>query len=265
MHTSLAHFFLNRCCSMPISVIFGVDRGEHCVNDSQGRTLQCIFGKTKAGRFEKPLMWTESAQLAVPKLSAFISSKTQQTVFVLTSVLFFIVFTGLCQNGRKLWKWLGLGLRMCRRGVVWGFLRHRFRKSSSTLKRQWIGCYSKASDTFSDFIRRSPQSVKIARCARCSDYDFRRSPRSAYKIADIWHVRYRRLNSPEFAKCARSRDFLRSSLQIASKVNQSGWAILSHEQCWSATSPRSVKKIARCVRFNRWRFSLAIKFAAIGV
>ena len=49
-----------------------------------------------------------------------------------------------------------------------------------------------------------------------------RSPRSAFKIADIW-----RLNSPAFAKCARSR-FLRSSLRIASKVNQSGWAILSH-------------------------------------
>ena len=28
---------------------------------------------------------------------------------------------------------------------------------------------------------------------------FRQSPRSAYKIADIWHVRYRRLNSPAFA------------------------------------------------------------------
>ena len=52
--------------------------------------------------------------------------------------------------------------------------------------------------------------------------DFRRSPRSAYKIVDIWHVRYRRLNSPAFAWCARSRDFLRSSLQIASKVKHSG-------------------------------------------
>ena len=52
---------------------------------------------------------------------------------------------------------------------------------------------------------------------------------AAYKIADIWHFRYRRLNSPAFAKCARSRDFLRSSLQIASKVNQSGWAFLSHD------------------------------------
>ena len=87
----------------------------------------------------------------------------------------------------------------------------------------------KAGDTPSDFIRRSSRSAKIARCARCSDYDFRRSPRSAYKIADIWHVRYRRLNSAAYAKYARSRDFLRSSLRIASKVNQSEWAILSHD------------------------------------
>ena len=36
--------------------------------------------------------------------------------------------------------------------------------------------------------------------------------------------RYRRLNSPAFAKCAPSRDFVRSSLRIA---YQSGWAILS--------------------------------------
>ena len=46
---------------------------------------------------------------------------------------------------------------------------------------------------------------------------------------DIWHVRYRRLNSPAFAKCARSRDFLRLLPQIASKANPSGWAILSDE------------------------------------
>ena len=100
MHTSLAHFFLNRGCSMPpkpISVIFGVDRGERCVNDGQGRNLQCSFGKTKAGRFEKPLIWTESAHLVVPKVSPFMSSKTQQSIFVLTSA-FFIVFTGLCQS-----------------------------------------------------------------------------------------------------------------------------------------------------------------------
>ena len=48
-------------------------------------------------------------------------------------------------------------------------------------------------------------------------------------IADIWHVRYRRLNSPAFAECARSRDFLRSLLRIARKANPLGWAILSHE------------------------------------
>ena len=79
------------------------------------------------------------------------------------------------------------------------------------------------------FIRRSPRSAKIARCARCSDCDFRRSRRLAYKIADIWHVRYRRINSPAFAKCARSSDFLRSLLRIAIKANPSDWAILSHE------------------------------------
>ena len=88
-----------------------------------------------------------------------------------------------------------------------------------------------AGDTQSDFIRRSPRLAKIARCARCSDCDFRQTPRSAYKIADIWHVWYRRLKSPAFAKCPRSRDFLPSSLRIVSKVNQSGWAILSYEQC----------------------------------
>ena len=89
--------------------------------------------------------------------------------------------------------------------------------------------FPKASDALGDFIRRSRRSAKIARYARCSDCDFRRSPRSAYKIADIWHVRYRRLNSLAFAKCARSRDFLRLLLRIASKANPSGWAILSHE------------------------------------
>ena len=100
----------------------------------------------------------------------------------------------------------------------------------------------------------SPRSAKIARCVRCRDCDFRRSPRSAYKIADIWRVRYRRLNSPAFAKCARSRDFLRSLLQIASKASPSGWAVLSHD----FSTPPSAKKIAKCARFNRWRKSLTI-------
>ena len=125
---------------------------------------------------------------------------------------------------------------------------------------------SKASDTLGDFIRRSRRSAKIARCARCSDCDFRRSSRSAYKIADFWHCRYRRLNSPAFVKCARSRDFLHSSLRIASKVNPSGWAILSHEFS-KLPHPRDRRKKSPSVSAiiegeNR---SLAIKFAAIGV
>ena len=61
------------------------------------------------------------------------------------------------------------------------------------------------------------------------------------------------ISAIKFAKCARSRDFLRSSLRIASKVNQSGRAVLSHEQRRDRR-----KKIARCVRINRWRKSLAI-------
>ena len=127
----------------------------------------------------------------------------------------------------------------------------------------------KARDTLGDFIRRSPRSAKIARCARCNDCGFRRSPRSAYKIADIWHVRYRRLNSPAFAKCARSRDFLRLLLWIASKANPSGWAILSHE--FSKLPHRRDRRkkspgvSASIGGENRLRFSLAIKFAAIGV
>ena len=96
---------------------------------------------------------------------------------------------------------------------------------------------SKAGDTLGDFIRRWP--------------------RSAYKIADICNVRYRRLNSPAIAKHARSRDFLCLLLRIASKANPSGWAILSRV-FKTATSPRSAKKIVRCVRINRWRKTLAI-------
>ena len=117
--------------------------------------------------------------------------------------------------------------------------------------------FSKAGDTPGDFIRRSPRSAKIARCARCSNCDFRRSPWSAYKIADIWHVSYRQLNSPAFTKCTRSCDFLRSSLRIEGdfiRKRPSG----AREQGLKAISPRSAKKIARCVRINRWRKSLAI-------
>ena len=54
----------------------------------------------------------------------------------------------------------------------------------------------------------SPQSAKIVRCGRWSDCNFRRSPRSAHKITNLWHVRYWRLNLLAFTKCAHSRDFL---------------------------------------------------------
>ena len=124
-------------------------------------------------------------------------------------------------------------------------------------------------------VCRVSRSAKIARCARCSDCDFRRSPRSAYKIADIWHIRYRRLNSPAFAKCARSRDFLRSLLRIASKANPSGWAILPHDFS-KLPHRRDRRKKSPSVSASiggeyliggeyRLRFSLAIKLAAIGV
>ena len=52
---------------------------------------------------------------------------------------------------------------------------------------------------------RSRRSAKTTIAAPGTPGDFRRSPRSVYKIADIWHFRYRRLNSPAFAKCTRSR------------------------------------------------------------
>ena len=82
-------------------------------------------------------------------------------------------------------------------------------------------------------------------------------------------IRYWRLNSPAFAKCARSRDFLRLLLRIASKANPSGWAILSHE--FSKLPHRRDRRkqspgvSASIGGENRLRFSLAIKFAAIGV
>ena len=82
----------------------------------------------------------------------------------------------------------------------------------------------KAGDTPGDFIRRSRQSAKIARCVRCSDGDFRRSPRSAYKIADIRHVRYGQLNFPTFQVCLFPRFF-------TLMVNQSGWAFY-HMMTW---------------------------------
>ena len=55
-----------------------------------------------------------------------------------------------------------------------------------------------------------------------------RSPRSAYKIADIWHVRYRRSNSPEFAKSVRPCDFLPFHCESPVKLtNQMGRYIIT--------------------------------------
>ena len=90
-----------------------------------------------------------------------------------------------------------------------------------------------------------------------------------FLLFDIWHVRYRRLNLPVFAKCARSRDFLRSLLRIARKANPSSWAILSNEFS-KLPHRRDRRKKSPSVSAsiggeNRLRFSLAIKFAAIGV
>ena len=131
--------------------------------------------------------------------------------------------------------------------------------------RAYQSLQSKAGDTLGDFIRRSPRSAKIV----CPVQRLRFS----YKIADIWHVRYRRLNSPAFAKCVRSRDFLRSSLRIASKLNQSGWAILSHDFS-KRPSMEPGNKVEVPHRRDRRKKSpgvsasiggsLAIKFAAIG-
>ena len=56
---------------------------------------------------------------------------------------------------------------------------------------------------------------------RRGDCDFRQSQLSGYKIAHIWHVRYRRLNSLTFTKSARSRDFLAFPLGVGRKINQS--------------------------------------------
>ena len=69
---------------------------------------------------------------------------------------------------------------------------------------------------------------------------------------------YRQLNSPAFAKCARSRDFPRLLLRIASEANPRGWAILSHEFSKLSHRRDQRKKIARCVHINRRRKSLAI-------
>ena len=112
-------------------------------------------------------------------------------------------------------------------------------------------------------------------CPELSDCDFRRCPRSAYKIADIWHVKYRRLNSPAFAKYASSRGFLRHCCESPVKpthqvgrfyhmsfqnchitaIGEKNRQVCPHQSVakiacdfrWRSNSPRSAYKIASCV------------------
>ena len=144
--------------------------------------------------------------------------------------------------------------------VVLTFGRERIQSCSRSYL---VDC--KVGDTLGDFIRRSPRSAKIARCAQCSDCEFRRSPPSVYNITDIWHVRHRRLNSPVFAKCARSRAFFyvyccESSVNPTHQVGR--FYHMSFQNCHISAIG---EKNRRCVRINRQRKSLAIKFASIGV
>ena len=78
-----------------------------------------------------------------------------------------------------------------------------------------------------------------------------------------------RLSSPAFAKCARSRDFLHLLLRIASKVNPSGWQfyLMSFQNCHiAAIGEKNTPGVSVSIGDeNRLRFSLPIKFAAIGV
>ena len=150
---------------------------------------------------------------------------------------------------------------------------------------------TKAGDTLGDFIRRSPRSAKIARCARCSDCGFRRSPRLVYKIADIWHVRYQRLNSrhlpsvpvPAIFYAQRCESPVKSTNQVGRFYhmtlvqNAPRWSLGTRLKChivaigeknrqvcphqsvakiacdfrWRSNSPPSTYKIARCATISR--------------
>ena len=101
---------------------------------------------------------------------------------------------------------------------------------------------------------------------------FRRSPRSAFKIADIWHVRYRRLNSPSvpvptifYVYCCESPvtpthqvgRFYHMSFQNChiAAIGQKNRQVCPHQSVakiagdfrWRSNSSRSAYKIARCV------------------
>ena len=115
-------------------------------------------------------------------------------------------------------------------------------------------------------IAASP-GVPRAAIANFADHRDRRMKSPISGMSDSF--RYRRLNSPAFVKCARFRDFLRSLLRIASKANPSGLAILSHDFS-KLPHRRDRRKKSPSVSASiggedRLRFSLAIKFAAIGI
>ena len=114
----------------------------------------------------------------------------------------------------------------------------------------------KASVTLGDFIHRSPRSAKVARSAWYSDCNFRRS---AYKIGDISACQ---ISEIKFASVIRLVcPFPRFFTFIAANRQWSQPIRLGDSITWvfkTATSPRSAKKNARCVRISRWRKSLAI-------
>ena len=102
--------------------------------------------------------------------------------------------------------------------------------------------------------------------------DFCRSPRSAYKIADIQHVRYRRLNSPSVPVLAilyghYCESPVKSTHQVGrfyhmnfqnchiAAIGEKNRQVCPHQSVakiacdfrWRSNSPRSAYKIARCV------------------
>ena len=51
----------------------------------------------------------------------------------------------------------------------------------------WV---TRASNTLDDFYTSIAVNIKIARCAQCRGGDSHQSAQPAFKIPDIWHVRY---------------------------------------------------------------------------
>ena len=81
-----------------------------------------------------------------------------------------------------------------------------------------------------------------------------------YLIADVWHARYRRFYTP-IAAVGENRN---RCTEHTWRFWWSQWSAHKIAKCFitwlfkTATSPRSAKKIAKCVRISRWWKSLAI-------